>query len=78
MRVKPDAKYKLNLTDRFCEMMNGHGGFPMLVHDIMQGPEITTIWREFHHDMSLLMHHIVGATRLITEFRDGHTSSDDT
>jgi hypothetical protein len=49
--------------------MTSHRVLPTPVRDILWVEDLSTIWRHFHWDMMMLMHHIFGSINLIETLR---------
>jgi hypothetical protein len=69
MPHRPDMRVQLEVVDELCHVMTSHRVVPVPPRDILRVEDLSTTWRHFPHDMTMLMHHIVGVINLIDTLR---------
>jgi hypothetical protein len=68
MPQRMGQRVRIKVVDCLCGVMLIHGVVPTLDLDILWVS--STIWKNIPHDMTTLMHHIVGIVNLIERLRD--------
>ena len=75
MLHRPDIIFKMGLGDRLSTLLDEEGFLPIMVGYIKVDPRLMDLWRDLPCDMMSLMHHIIGASRLLAMMRDGHVDT---
>jgi hypothetical protein len=64
-----DTRFHQGVVDELCRDMTSHEVVHVPPRDILQVEELSTTWRCFPRDMTMLMHHIVCVVNLIDTLR---------
>jgi hypothetical protein len=67
----------MEVCDRLSAILVGAGVRPVQMRDIRVESDLLQLWMDLPHDMTSLMHHIVGDSRLLVGMRDYMSSKTD-